>query len=101
MTASWGQVTRVEVVGSVKIKVVNQYGQPLRGAAVYVAVTGSASGKAAAKTDASGFVTINMPKRRISNATTYTFTVTSLALPSYTYDIMSNTPTNASITISR
>ena len=101
MTASWGQVTRVEVVGSVKIKVVNQYGLPLRGAAVYVTVTGSASGKAAAKTDASGFVTINMPKRRISNATTYTFTVTSLALSSYKYDMMSNTPSNASITISR
>ncbi|MEY3852344.1 MAG: hypothetical protein RI910_1324, partial [Verrucomicrobiota bacterium] len=85
MTASWGQVTRVEVVGSVQIKVVNQYGQPLRGAAVYVTVTGSASGKASAKTDANGFVTISMPKRRMTNASTYTFTVTSLALPSYIY----------------
>ena len=101
MAASWGQATRVEVVGSVKIKVVNQYDQPLRGAAVYVTVTGSASGKAAAKTDANGFVTINMPKRRMTNASTYTFTVTSLALPSYIYNMMSNTPSNASITISR
>ena len=101
MTASWGQATRVEVAASVQIKVVNQYGLPLRGAAVYVTVTGSASGKAAAKTDANGFVTINMPKRRMTIASTYTFTVSSLALPSYTYNMMSNTPSNASITISR
>lgn len=101
MAASWGQATRVEVVGSVQIKVVNQYGQPLRGAAVYVTVTGSASGKAAAKTDANGFVTINMPKRRMTIASTYTFTVTSLALPSFTYNMMANTPSNASVTISR
>ena len=101
ITASWVQMTRVETSASVRIKVVNHYGQALRAAAVYVTVTGSASGKASAKTDANGFVTISMPKQRITNASTYTFTVTSLTYPGHAYDMMANTPAPASVTISR
>ena len=101
MSGSWVRMTSVEVAASVTIKVVNQYGQPLRAAAVYVTVTGSASGKASAKTDANGFVTINMPKQRMANSSSYTFTVTSLTFPGYTYNMMANLPSPASITISR
>ena len=101
MTGSWVRMTSVEVAASVVIKVVNQYGQPLRAAAVYVTVTGSASGKASAKTDANGYVVINMPKQRMANSSSYTFTVTSLTFPGYTYDMLANLPSPASITISR
>jgi hypothetical protein len=101
MSGSWVRMTSVEVAASVTIKVVNQYGQPLRAAAVYVTVTGSASGKASAKTDANGFVTINMPKQRMANSSSYTFTVTSLTFPGYTYNMLANLPSPASITISR
>jgi len=101
MTGSWVRMTSVEVAASVVIKVVNQYGQPLRAAAVYVTVTGSASGKASAKTDANGYVVINMPKQRMANSSSYTFTVTSLTFPGYTYNMLANLPSPASITISR
>lgn len=101
MTGSWVRMTSVEVAASVTIKVVNQYGQPLRAAAVYVTVTGSASGKASAKTDANGYVVINMPKQRMANTSSYTFTVTSLTFPGYTYNMLANLPSPASITISR
>jgi PKD repeat protein len=101
MTASWIRMTNVEVAGSSVIRVVNQYGQPLRSVAVYVTVTGSASGKAAAKTDANGFVTIQMPKQRMTNPSTYTFTVTSLVYPAYLYKPSANLPTPASVTITR
>ena len=101
MTGSWVRMTSVEVAASVTIKVVNQYGAPLRAAVVYVTVTGSATGKASAKTDANGYVTINMPKQRMANPSSYTFTVTSLTFPGYTYNMLANTPLSASITISR
>ena len=92
---------RVEVAGTAVIQVVNQYGQPLRAAAVYVRVTGSASGNASAKTDLNGFVTIQMPKQRDTLPSTFTFTVTSLVYPGYTYNVLANTPTPAAVTISR
>ena len=101
MTASWARMTNVEVAGTAVIQVVNQYGQPLRSVAVYVGVTGSASGAAAAKTDVNGFVTIQMPKQRMTNPSTYTFSVTSLVYPAYTYNVLSNVPSPASVTISR
>jgi PKD repeat protein len=101
MTGSWARMTNVEVAGTAVIQVVNQYGQPLRSVAVYVTVTGSASGKAAAKTDANGYVTIQMPKQRATNSATYTFTVTSLVYPGYPYNAAANTPSPASVTISR
>ena len=69
--------------------------------AVYVAVSGSASGSAAAKTDVNGYVTIMMPKQRDTISSTYTFSVTSLVYPGYTYNVMANTPSPASVTISR
>jgi hypothetical protein len=94
-------VTNVEVAATATIRVVNQYGQPVRGAAVYVTVTGSAKGKAAAKTDANGYVTIQMPKKRASMPATYTFTVTSLALANYPYNAAANTPPTAAVTVSR
>ncbi len=101
MTGSWARMTNVEVAGTAVIQVVNQYGQPLRSVAVYVRVTGSATGSAAAKTDANGYVTIQMPKQRMTNPSTYTFSVTSLVYPAYTYNVLSNVPSPASVTISR
>jgi len=101
MTGSWVRKTNVEVAGTAVIQVVNQYGQPLRLVAVYVTVTGSASGKSAAKTDSNGYVTIQMPKQRMTNPSTYTFTVTSLVYPAYTYNMLANLPSTASVTISR
>ena len=101
MTASWARMTNVEVAGTAVIQVVNQYGQPLRSVAVYVGVTGSASGAAAAKTDVNGFVTIQMPKQRDTLPSTYTFTVTKLVYPAYTYNVLANTPSPASVTITR
>jgi len=101
MTGSWVRMTNVEVAGTAVIQVVNQYGQPLRSVAVYVRVTGSATGSAAAKTDVNGYVTIQMPKQRMANPSTYTFSVTSLVYPAYTYNVLSNVPSPASITISR
>lgn len=101
MTASWVRMTNVEVAGTAVIQVVNQYGQPLRSTAVYVRVTGSASGSAAAKTDLNGFVTIQMPKQRDTLPSTYTFSVTGLVYPGYTYNVLANTPSPASVTITR
>lgn len=101
MTGSWVRMTNVEVAGTAVIRAVNQYGQPLRSIAVYVTVTGSVSGKAAAKTDANGYVTIQMRKQRMTNPSTYTFTVTSLVYPSYPYNAAGNTPSPAAVTISR
>lgn len=101
MTGSWARKTNVEVAGTATIRAVNQYGQPLRSIAVYVTVTGSASGKAAAKTDANGFVTIQMPKQRSAKPSTYTFTVTRLVYPAYPYNAADNQPLPASVTITR
>ena len=101
MTGSWARKTNVEVAGTALIQVVNQYGQPLRSVAVYVRVTGSASGSSAAKTDTNGYVIIQMPKQRDTIPSTYTFSVTSLVYPAYTYNVLANTPTPASVTISR
>lgn len=101
MTGSWVRMTNVEVAGTARIRAVNQYGQPLRSIAVYVTVTGSVSGKAAAKTDANGYVTIQMRKQRMTNPSTYTFTVTSLVYPAYPYKPAENLPLPASVTITR
>lgn len=101
MTGSWVRMTNVEVAGTAVIRAVNQYGQPLRSIAVYVTVTGSVSGKAAAKTDANGYVTIQMRKQRMTNPSTYTFTVTSLVYPAYSYKAADNQPLPASVTITR
>jgi PKD repeat protein len=101
MTGSWVRRTNVEVAGTATIRAVNQYGQPLRYIAVYVTVTGSASGKAAAKTDANGYVTIQMPKQRSAKPSTYTFTVTRLVYPGYPYVAADNLPLSASVTITR
>ena len=101
MTGSWVRMTNVEVAATARIRAVNQYGQPLRSIAVYVTVTGSASGKSAAKTDANGYVTIQMRKQRMTNPSTYTFTVTSLVRPGYPYIAADNQPLPASVTISR
>jgi len=101
MTGSWVRMTNVEVAATATIRAVNQYGQPLRSIAVYVTVTGSASGKAAAKTDANGYVTIQMRKQRMTNPSTYTFTVTSLVYPTYPYNAAANLPSPASVTITR
>ncbi len=101
MAGSWVKATNVEVAGTAVIQVVNQYGQPLQSASVYVRVTGSVTGSAAAKTDVNGYVTIQMPKQRATNSATYTFSVTSVVYPAYTYDVLANLPTPASVTISR
>ena len=101
MTGSWVRMTNVEVAATARIRAVNQYGQPLRSIAVYVTVTGSASGKSAAKTDANGYVTIQMRKQRMTNPSTYTFTVTSLVRPGYPYIAADNQPLPASVTITR
>lgn len=101
MTASWVRKTNVQVSGVALIQVVDQYGQPLRSAVVTVRVTGSVSGMSAAKTDASGFVTIEMPRQRDNVPSTCTFTVTSVTHPGYTYDLTHNIPFSASVTITR
>jgi len=101
MTGSWVRRTNVEVAGTAIIRAVNQYGQPLRHIAVYVTVTGSASGKSAAKTDANGYITIQMPKQRSANPSTYTFTVTRLVYPGYPYVAADNLPLSGSVTITR
>jgi PKD repeat protein len=101
MTASWVRMTNVEVAGTAVIRVVNQYGQPLRYAAVYVQVTGSASGSAAAKSDANGYLTISLPKQRTTSTGTYTFTVTNVVLSGYPYNPSANTPSPAAVTLTR
>ena len=101
VTGSWVRMTNVEVAATATIRAVNQYGQPLRSIAVYVTVTGSASGKSAAKTDANGYVTIMMPKQRMTKPATYTFTVASLVYPGHPYNAAANLPASASVTISR
>jgi len=101
VTGSWVRMTNVEVAATATIRAVNQYGQPLRSVAVYVTVSGSASGKAAAKTDANGYVTIQMRKQRMTNPSTYTFTVTRLVYPAYPYIAADNLPSTASVTITR
>jgi PKD repeat protein len=99
MSAAWVRMTNVEVAGVASIQVVDQYGQPFRYAVVNVRVSGSASGLAAAKTDANGFVTINMPKQRNTTTGNLIFTVTSLSYPGYTYDLTHNIPFSASVTL--
>jgi len=37
----------------------------------------------------------------MTNPSTYTFSVTSLVYPAYTYNVLSNVPSPASVTISR
>ncbi len=101
IVGSWKRMTNVEVAATATIRAVNQYGQPLRSVAVYVTVSGTASGKAAAKSDANGYVTIQMPKQRMTNPSTYTFTVASLVYPAYLYNAAGNTPSPAQVTISR
>jgi hypothetical protein len=101
MTGSWVRMTNVEVAGTALIQIVNQYGQPMRSTAVYVRVSGSASGSSAAKSDLNGFVTIQMPKQRMTNPSNYTFTVTKLVYPAYVYNAAANIPMAASVTISR
>ncbi len=101
MTASWLPTTNVEVTGQAAIQVVNQYGQPAKLAAVYVDVTGSVSGKAAARTDDNGMVYITMPKQLISSHSTYTFHVSSIVLTNYPYPAVGNTPSSASVTLTR
>jgi hypothetical protein len=101
MSGAWARVSNVEVAATVQVKVVNQYGQPLRGASVFISVTGTKNGKAAAKTDANGFASFSMPKQRATQPSTYTFVVTSVALPTYPYAPSANIPANATVTISR
>ena len=101
VTGTWKRMTNVEVAATATIRAVNQYGQPLRSVAVYVTVSGSASGKSAAKTDANGYVTILMPKQRMTKPATYTFTVASLVLATYPYNPSANLPSPASVTITR
>lgn len=101
MSASWVRRTRVEVAGTCVIRAVNQYGYPLRYVAVYVNVSGSVTGKAAAKTDVNGYVTIQMPKQLSAKPSTYTFTVTSLVFKGFPYLPADNTPSPATVTITR
>jgi PKD repeat protein len=101
MTATWVQTTNVEVTAVATIQVVDQYGQAIKNAIVNVRVTGSSSGLAAARTDANGIVTISMPKQRSNISTNYTFTVTSLSLTGYAYDVAHNLPFSSSVAISR
>jgi PKD repeat protein len=101
MSASWVRRTRVEVAGTCVIRAVNQYGHPLRYVAVYVNVSGSVTGKAAAKTDVNGYVTIQMPKQLSAKPSTYTFTVTSLVFNGFPYLPADNTPSPATVTITR
>ena len=101
MTGSWVRMTNVEVAGTAVIRIVNQYGQPMRSTAVYVRVSGSASGASAAKSDHNGYVTIQMPKQRMTKPSNYTFTVTKLVYPAYAYNAAANIPMAASVTISR
>ena len=101
MSASWVRRTRVEVAGTCVIRAVNQYGYPLRYVAVYVNVSGSVTGKAAAKTDVNGYVTIQMPKQLSAKPSTYTFTVTSLVFNGFPYLPADNTPSPATVTITR
>jgi hypothetical protein len=42
-----------------------------------------------------------MPKQRMAKPSTYTFTVTSLVLKGYPYNMLANTPSTASVTITR
>jgi len=99
MTAAWVRMTNVEVAAVATIQVVDQYGQPFRYAVVNVTVSGAASGLAAAKTDANGFVTINMPKQRNTTTGNLVFTVTSVSYPGYTYDLTHNIPFSASVSL--
>ena len=101
MTGSWVRMTNVEVAGTAVIRIVNQYGQPMRSTAVYVRVSGSASGASAAKSDLNGYVTIQMPKQRMTKPSNYTFTVTKLVYPAYAYNAAANIPMAATVTISR
>ena len=99
MTASWRNATNVENAATVAIQCVNIYGQPARSAAVYINVTGSLKGKAAARADANGMVYITMPKQLKKASVSYTFTVSNITLPGYSYTGAENVI--SSVTISQ
>ena len=99
MNASWRNATNVENAATVAIQCVNIYGQPARYAAVYINVTGSLNGKAAARSDASGMVYISMPKQLKKASLSYTFTVSNITLAGYSYTGAENVI--SSVTISQ
>ena len=99
MTASWVNSTNVEDAATVAIQCLNIYGQPARSAAVYINVTGSLKGKAAARADANGMVYITMPKQLKKASVSYTFTVSNITLPGYSYTGAENVI--SSVTISQ
>jgi PKD repeat protein len=99
MTASWINSTNVEDAATVAIQCLNIYGQPARSAAVYINVTGSLKGKAAARADANGMVYITMPKQLKKASVSYTFTVSNITLAGYSYTGAENVI--SSVTISQ
>ena len=97
MSASWHTVTNVENAATVAIQCVNLYGEPARYASVYVNVTGSLNGKAAARSDANGMVYISMPKQLKKASVSYTFTVSNITLAGFGYLGTENTVNSVTI----
>jgi PKD repeat protein len=97
MTPYWQNLTRVEAAATVAIKVVDQYGLPLRGALVTVGVTGSLTGKTGVRSDAAGMVYVSMPKQRKVNTATYVFTVLSVQEGAHPYVPAHNVLTSATV----
>ena len=98
MTASWQNVTNVENCATVAIRCVDLYGLPARYASVYVNVTGTLNGKAAARSDANGMVYISMPKQRKTASLSYTFTVSNMTLTGFGYTGTDNDVNSVTIT---
>ena len=101
MTASFGRLNSISDFASAVVTVNDQYGNPLRGVTVYVTVSGMLSGKAIAKTNLDGQVTVNTPGFKRGKTGSMTFTVTNVTMPNYPYLPANNSPKPATVTVSR
>lgn len=86
ISAAFVRVNSVSDAAVATIQVQDQYGNPLRGAVVAVAVSGLASSpKTQVRTDIMGNVTVTSPNFKRGAAGTVTFTVTSVASTTHKY----------------
>jgi hypothetical protein len=86
ISAAFIRVNSVSDAAVATIQVQDQYGNPLRGAVVAVAVSGLASSpKTQVRTDVMGNVTVTSPNFKRGATGTVTFTVTSVASTTHKY----------------
>ena len=86
ISAEFKRVNSISDAATATIQVQNQYGNPLRGAVVAVAVSGLVSSpKIQVRTDIMGNVTVTSPKFKRGARGTVTFTVTSVTSTTHKY----------------